>query len=376
MRRLTALLLACACAAAPQQAAQSVGAADAGTAGAGVPDAGAADGGLAYAPIVGADGGEMTLVVASEPGSSCAAWMPQPVDPVVTDVDTSPTRHFWGGGITDGRGDLVLTIGDDCCNFFVAPSADGGVTFIGFDGPAVPQPNGFLLDSIGQGACLICAENLLGYPAGSSVPLGNGIDSTCSFAPRTSGDGAYVSCVPQPTEGGPTFARYDASLQPLWSLPGDGNFVIQTDATGKLLELNSSKQWRWVDETLAPLSDWFEAPTNFLSYRPQPLIGGGLLDLHGRLIPSGSAAVTAAPEWLAARPGVSIVLGGRAYGLTANDCAVEIRDPAGALCGSVTIENCREPPSPGADGTITLPSDGSFPVDTHMRYVSWPRLLR
>jgi hypothetical protein len=204
--------------------------------------------------------------------------------------------------------------------------------------------------------------------------MGNGYDfsQNCDFATRAERDGAYVSCVGPLTQGAPpTFARYGDQLQQLSSVPGDGNFVFAADASDKLLQRDASGRWRWVNESLTPLSDWFPGTGS----RPQLLIGGGFLDGE-RLIPSGSAAVTAAPQWLADRPGVSIVLGGRAYGLVANDCTVEIRDPAGTLCGTVTIKNCRETPWPGYDGTITILKDPVVGATSRATYVSWPRLLR
>jgi hypothetical protein len=342
----------------------------------GTGDAGAADGGLAYTPIVGADGGEMSLAILPEPGSSCAGLMPPPVDPVVTAIDVSPRRYFfWGETTTDGRGNLLLNVGTDPANYYAKPSADGGIDILSYSGAAVPEADGFLLYGVTQGACLICDSRLFSWPAGNSIPMGNGyaFSQNCDFAARAERDGAYVSCVGPLTQGAPpTFARFDAQLQRLWSLSGDGNFVLAADANDKLLERDASNRWRWVDESLTPLSDWFPGAR----FSPQLLIGGGFLDGDLRFIPSGSAAVTAAPQWLAARPGVSIVLGGRAYGLVANDCTVEIRDPAGALCGTVTIENCREAPWPGHDGTITILKDPVVGAASRATYVSWPRLLR
>lgn len=402
VRRLLAIGLACSCAGATQQGTPSLGIPDGGIPSIGIPDGGAPDasgvqsstpdagstasdagvldaggkGGLTYSPIVGTDGGELSLVVAAEPGSSCAALMPEPVEPVVTNIDISPDRLFWFGATTDGRGDLLLDVGTDCCQHYATPAADGGIQAIGSSGEIIPQADNFLIDSIEQGPCLICRATLLTYPASASIALGTGLSSSknCSFAPRFDGDGAYVSCtgpfVPQPQP--PTFSRYDASLGLLSSKPGDGNLVFAADAQNKLLEVSQANQWRWIDDSLTPLSDWFPAGPLF----PRRLIGGGFLDRDGRrLIPSGSAAVAAPPDWLAARPGVSIVLGGRAYALSANDCALEIRDAAGALCGSVTIVNCRQPPLPGYDGSITAGTD-EFGISSQTRYLTWPRLLR
>jgi hypothetical protein len=369
-----------------QQGAPSVGAPNAtapdasASQGSGSPDGGSPDaggnGGLTYSPIVGADGGEMSLVVSAEAGSSCAALMPKTVEPVVTEIDISPDRRFWLDGTTNGRGDLLLNVGTDCCVDYASVSGDGGIQTIGFSGDVVPQADNFLIDSVQQGACLICRSTLVTYPSAGSVPMGTGlVDSqNCAFAARADADGVYTSCVGPflPQVEPPALSRYDASLRLLWSKPGDGNFVVAADAQNKLLEAGSTNQWRWVDESLTPLSDWFAAERGV----PRPLIGGGLFDGKGkRVIPSGSAAVVPAPQWLAERPQISIVLGGRAYALSANDCALEIRDPAGTLRGSVTIVHCRQPPAPGYDGSITMGLN-EVGASSKTRYLTWPRLLR
>ncbi|HEY2030654.1 MAG TPA: hypothetical protein VGH20_15750 [Myxococcales bacterium] len=390
----TAVLLACGCAAARQPAEpaapdasfvrdadagtpEDAGVVDVGTDAGSTPaagqDAGPSDVGRVYSPLVGADGGEMRLVVDVEPGSSCASLMPEPVDAVVTDIDISPNRLFWFGGTTNGRGDLLITAGTDCCNFF-ATASDGGVQRIAEAGPIVPQADNFLFDSIEQGACLICNATLMTYPGAGIVPLGTGLadSKNCSFAARTERDGAYVSCTGPflPEVKPPTFSRYDASLGLVWTKTGNGNWLVGVDAQDKLLEANLNDQWRWVDESLTPLSEWFSA-----GGFPSPLIGGGFLDGTTRVIPSGSAAVMPVPDWLAARSGVNIVRGGRAYALSAGDCALEIRDPAGTLCGAVTIVNCRRPPSASLDGSITMDTN-QIGASSQTRYVTWPRLLR
>jgi len=108
---------------------------------------------------------------------------------------------------------------------------------------------------------------------------------------------------------------------------------------------------------------------------PARLIGGGFLDRNGRVIPSGSANVSQAPAWLTSRKSVSIVLGGRAYALADNDCGLEIRDPQGQLCGTMSFINCRIPPQPGFDGTVPFPMSSKGFV-TEQTLVSWPGLLR
>jgi hypothetical protein len=210
-------------------------------------------------------------------------------------------------------------------------------------------------------------------PGAKTLGLGTDFSrESCSYAPRFEGDGAYLSCAG--SDAGPTFTRYDQGLNDISTIPGNQDFVIAADARDQLLveSADGTRRWRWVDTSLSPLSDYFPAPTP--AFGLQPLIGGGFVDSNRRLIPPPGSAVSATPQWMIDRSIQGIVLGGHAYALGAGDCGLEIRDPNGIFCGSVEIENCRAPPVPGFDGSITIATDASHYI-TNVKLVTWPRLL-
>ena len=405
MRRALVVLLVCACArtaadpvAAGNGEVSDAGAGDRGDAGsttspidAGLPDAGnrdagdagnpnpadagPLDGGTAYSPIVDSDAGPMSLVIAPESGSSCASWLPQPREPEIRSITTQQQRLWWATIVSDGRGDLA--VGLEQTWFEVGFVSDSGFSMGGIGGYIAPQANSFLFDNVG-GPCLICEATLVSWPGNGRIALGNGyqFSRNCNYAPRSEGDGAYVTCSGPVNNGqapNPTFERYDEFLNLMSSQPGDGLNVIAADTRDRILERNDDyTQWRWLDSSGNVISDFF--PGNGW-WVPARLIGGGFLDRNGRVIPSGSANVSQAPAWLTSRKSVSIVLGGRAYALADNDCGLEIRDPEGQLCGTMSFINCRIPPQPGFDGTVTFPMSSNGYV-TEQTLVSWPGLLR
>ncbi|HET7786382.1 MAG TPA: hypothetical protein VFL36_10445, partial [Myxococcales bacterium] len=270
----------------------------------------------------------MSLVIAPQSGSSCASWLPQPREPETRNIATQG-RLWWTTLVSSGAGDLAVMLQQTWWE--VGFLSDSGVSPAGIGGLLTPQAHGFLFDNVG-GPCLICNATLISWPANRHVALGNGYDFSrnCNFAPRSEGDGAYLSCS-GPTNNGqapnPTFERYDELLNLVSSQPGDGLNVIAADTQDRILEGNADgTQWRWLDSGGHAISVFFPEDGWWI---PARLIGGGFLDHKGRIIPSGSADLSQAPAWLTRRKSLSIVLGGRAYALADDDCGLEIRDSDG-----------------------------------------------
>lgn len=378
MRHSLAILLLCACArsAADPVAASNGDISDAADAGA-PSDAGPLEGGTAFAPLVGADAGPMSVVIAPEPDSACASWLPQPTEPESRSL-TTEGRLYWHEIVSNGRGDLAAGLEQTWAT--VAFLSDSGLSIAALGGGIVPQASSFLFDRVG-GPCMICDSTLINWPGGGEIYLGDGYDFSrnCTYAPRSEGGGVYLSCFGPVSYGqapNPTFERYDEFLNLVSSQPGDGLYLIATDTRDRILEVTVDEtQGRWLDSSGHAISEFFPERGLDTWTRPARLIGGGFLDRHGRIIPSGSANLSQAPAWLTRRKSVSIVLGGRAYALGDDDCGLEIRDPDGQLCGTISFINCRVPPQPGLDGTIAFPMN--FPgYFTDQTVVSWPGLLR
>jgi hypothetical protein len=322
-----------------------------------------------FTPVVGDDGGPIGLVVAAEPGSACAAWLPQPSDPETKTVE-SQFKFIWGEPITDGVGHLGFPLQGTWSQ--VGFFSDGTFSRGPVGRYLTPQAHGFLFVQVG-GPCLICDATLTKWPGGNSLPLGNGysFSTNCTYAASPGGNRVFTSCLGPAAAGGVSiFAKYDEYLTLLSSRPGDGMDFIAADALDRILEANASHGWRWLDSNGIPLTGFFAGGEN-----PQPLIGGGFLDRSGRIVASGSASVSQAPSWLTERSSVSIVLGGRAYALGDDDCGLVIRDKDGTLCGKLDFVNCRTPPRPGFDGTVVLPTiTGEYVFEQNL--AGWPGLLR
>jgi hypothetical protein len=333
-------------------------------------DAGTPDSGMTtFSPVVGSDGGTISLVINPESNSSCAQWLPQPADPESRIVRTDPWSWLWTEPISNGRGDFGVEL--DGTFWDVAFLSDTGTAYAGTGGWIVPQEDTFLFLQISQ-PCMMCWPNLTSR-GGGSVFLGTGYPSStnCTYAARQGGDGAFVSCVPPPSDGGVsnTFSQYDEWLTLVSRQPGDGLTLIAADAQDRLIEADPSQNWRWIDSSGRPLTDFFPGAASL-----QPLIGGGFVDHGGRIVPSGGTPSTHAPSWLTRRSSVFIVLGGRAYALGDNDCGLEIRNADGNLCGTLEFANCRTPPRPGFDGSIALPMLVGEYI-TEQTLAIWPRLL-
>lgn len=369
MRVAVATVLLCACAQGNALGVASIGPMDAGEPDASAPtpfdaggdtagdagsatvgDAGTPDSGMAtFSPVVGSDGGTISLVVKPESNSSCAQWLPQLSDPESRTVQTN-YQWLWEEPISNGRGDFGIML--DGTFWDVAFLSDAGMEYGGTGGWIIPQEDTFLFVQISQ-PCLMCWPNLTSR-GGGSVFLGTGYPSStnCTYAARQGGDGAFVSCVPPPSDGGVsnTFSQYDEWLKLVSTQPGDGLTLIAADAQDRLIAADSMQNWRWIDSRGRPLTEFFPGASGL-----QPLIGGGFVDHGGRIVPSGAIPSTDAPAWLTRRSSVFVVLGGRAYALGDKDCGLEIRDADGDLCGTLDFVNCRTPPIPGRDGTVALP---------------------
>src|SRR5207302_6880439 len=131
-------------------------------------------------------------------------------------------RLWWATIVSDGRGDLA--VGLEQTWFEVGFVSDSGFSMGGIGG-YIAQANSFLFDNVG-GACLICEATLVSWPGNGRVALGNGyyFSRNCNYAPRSEGDGAYVTCSGPVNNGqapNPTFERYDEFLNHMCSQPDD-----------------------------------------------------------------------------------------------------------------------------------------------------------
>jgi hypothetical protein len=325
--------------------------------------------------VDGGEGGAVdgALDITINPGSPCASWLPLASD---SSVVLNPDGGTWDGVYTDGVGDVAVTWGGKngdygWLQFSRFLPADGGAPAgVGGETLPIPTPGGFLWAWSERGPCLICESYLQSWPSGNGVFLGDGYpwDGSCSYARRPIG-GVYTACqgaYPADRDGGVlTLQERDDGLRVIAETQGIAPTIIAVDRLDRLVVASPSGQ-QWIDAAGTSMSGSFSVDATGSA----PLIGGGLLTLDDHVIPSGSAQVQTAPQWLQGHARQTfVVLDSRAYAFPSPSCEAAIYDSLGNLCGTLTFRGCTATPWFGPDGSAVakLPN-GAWKI--------WPQLLQ
>ncbi|HEY4884402.1 MAG TPA: hypothetical protein VII08_12285 [Myxococcales bacterium] len=140
---------------------------------------------------------------------------------------------------------------------------------------------------------------------------------------------------------------------------------------------------RWFDLSGQPLTAWFDAGMGS-SITLRPLIGGGaaLGTENGWVatLASGKAGVGPAPAGFEAGKDARIVLGGKAYAMMpSTPGSIDIVEPGGKSCGTVTTTTADDRFFIGRDGTL-INLTGPFPhrggPNNHCTATYYPQVLK
>src|SRR5471030_1010452 len=142
---------------------------------------------------------------------------------------------------------------------------------------------------------------------------------------------------------------------------------------------------RWFDVAGQPLTEWFDAGLESEhGITPRPLIGGGaalLLASGWTAVTSGKAEIAPAPAGFNPNEDVLVVLGGKAYATlpfvavpgTGTTGSIQIVEPGGKVCGTLTATTSTDRFSIGEDGTLVNLSGG---CNTNCAATYYPQVLK
>jgi hypothetical protein len=142
---------------------------------------------------------------------------------------------------------------------------------------------------------------------------------------------------------------------------------------------------RWFDVAGQPLTEWFDAGLDSEhGITPRPLIGGGaalLLASGWTAVTSGKAEIAPAPAGFNPNEDVLVVLGGKAYATlpfvavpgTGTTGSIQIVEPGGKVCGTLTATTSTDRFSIGEDGTLVNLSGGG---NTNCAATYYPQVLK
>ena len=321
--------------------------------------------------------------VESDLSSDCTGLVPAALPASRLDQFTIPTTSTCLNGTADRAGKIALGWRSDANDASWVlrryTGASGGATMTGHGlAPLLPMENGF------QGLSFTTspaeAETIHAYTHSGTIVLDQPVPPDGSAhlwdfeVDRSGGDGSTLAHGATSNTGNHFFNLHVARLYangtygfpdsfvdtmhsaPAWVLVGTTfarhTLVLWDGAVMGMGGQHLAARWFAVDGT--PAGDTFDAGAVPGIYGAQmalrPTMGTGLvLQVNGQWVLSfpNYTTVTAAPSWLASRPNTKLeyIHGQRAYallpfkGTSATPCAqtVEVRAPAGNLCGTETF---------------------------------------
>jgi hypothetical protein len=137
---------------------------------------------------------------------------------------------------------------------------------------------------------------------------------------------------------------------------------------------------RWYDPVGQPITTWFETPpTDSVAYLPIPLIGGGVAVQSGsswQIVTSGQAEINPGPASFGSKTNITTALGGKAYAVVpgANAGTIDIVEPGGKLCGSLTVPTGFT--LSGGGSLVSVPPEGRDPVTNLCTVTYYPGALK